>query len=652
VEKQGLGNPNPATREKLKPLSMKIYRIIYPVRPVITTIFLLWGSSALAIPSEPPALLTAAPAALPSTYPDSEAFAHRRQAIVDALAGNDLDQWRRGYFAGGDPGKYLPGAAMARLLVNPADPDALRLMNDARSPKENYHFAALNWARFLPLFGSTLTAETRATLAASAAKYTNYLKPSGTENHRTMNLAAANVIPHFLADATHFGGRPRSEAIDSARDQLRAYVKTLYVGGQGEWDSPTYLMFTVHGLLNIYDFSPDPETRLIAAAGLDLLVAGQALKYRDGIFTGPNQRGYYDRADQTAWLWWGGSTVPSSPDLKRWLFSIHPATSSWRPNATLTRIARKQLHDLPVTLANTRANYWFGQNIPIVPVTHRETLHLSRSFTLGSLSNGNGSQFTRIHLTATDGAAGPVALTGGHPRKSDHTGKKLDEVTYRDGGGRYDQTVQFGPLLVNLTRLPADETLDHVFVSLPRGAAPTEHPGRDGEGRRWVFRAGDTWICITPLGGTATITPPDLNPKEIAAREKTLSSGKSVAPLPSILRITGRPHLGFALLAVEASAHADASDLLAWMDQSYAIDATTFALDAVVGVTLPDGSSATIRHNPEADRATVTPALPAPTGTYGGPFVTLKDSILTVSDGTDGYRVDFTGQLPAYQPIK
>ena len=589
-------------------------------------------------------------------YPDEPAVQERRAALLSALATNDLDTWRRGYFTGGDPGKYLPGPAMAKLLADPADPAALRLMNDDRSPREHYHFAALNWSRFIPLFGDKLTPATRATLEAEAARYTAYLTGGGTENHKTMWLLAANLLPQFF---THerFSGRPRGEAAAVAKEQLRAYIKNLYVGGQGEWDSPTYLMFTVHGLLNIYDFSPDPETRLIAAAGLDLLVAGQALKYRDGLFTGPNQRGYYDRAytsiaDQTAWLWWGGSTVPSSPDLKRWLFSIHPATSSWRPNATLTRIARKQLHDLPVTLVNTRANYWFGQNIPIVPDTHRETLHLSRSFTLGSLSNGNGSQITRIHLTATDGAAGPVALTGGHPRKSDHTGKKLDEVTYRDGGGRYDQAVQFGPLLVNLTRLPADETLDHVFVSLPRGAAPTEHPGRDGEGRRWVFRAGDTWICITPLGGTATITPPDLNPKEIAAREKALSSGKSVAPLPSILRITGRPHLGFALLAVEASAHADASDLLAWMDQSYAIDATSFALDAVVGVTLPDGSSATIRHNPEADRATVTPALPAPTGTYGGPFVTLKDSILTVSDGTDGYRVDFTGQLPAYQPIK
>jgi hypothetical protein len=614
-------------------------------------------SFAAAPAAEPPAPLAAAPAAHPATYPDEAAFAERRAALLAALATQDLDQWRRGYFSGGDPGKYLPGPAMAKLLANPADPDALRLMNDARSPKEHYHFAAINWARFLPLFGDKLTPETRATLAESASRYTAYLSPSGTENHRTMSLVAANVIPHHLPEAARFSGRPRDEAIAAAKNLLRSYVKNIYRGGQGEWDSPTYLMFTVHGLMNAYDFSPDPEVRLLAAAGLDLLVAGQALKHRDGIFTGPNQRGHYDRAhasiaDQTAWLWWGGSTEPAPEQLRRFFYAIHPATSTWRPNATLARIARKDLPGLPVTLRNARANYWFGLQQPIAPDTYRETLHLSRSFTLGSLENGYGSQFTRIHLTTTNGASGPLALTGGHPRKSDHTLKRLEEVTYRDGGGRYDQAVQFGPLLVNLVRVPDDEPVNHIFVSLPADLTPTAHPGRsDTEPSRWVLRMGDAWVCVVPLGGAASVTPPDLNPKEIAAREKAAAAGKPVPPLPSILRITGRPLLGFALLAAEASAHADADSFLAWMDNAYRIDSTSFATTAAVEVTLPDGASHTVRHTPDAMRAVVEPALPAPAGTYGGPFVTLRDSVLTVTDGTTGYVVDFSGDLPVYRPL-
>ncbi len=617
-----------------------------------------WSFAAAVPPPAPPAPLAAAPAASPSTYPDETAFAARRAALLEALAANNLDQWRRGYFSGGDPGKYLPGPAMARLLRDPADADALRLMNDERSPREHYHFAAINWARFLPLFGNKLTPETRATLAERAARYTDYLQPKGTENHRTMSLVAANVIPHHLPEAARFGGRPRDEAIASAREQLRSYVRNIYRGGQGEWSSPTYLMFTVHGLLNAYDFSPDPEVRLLAAAGLDLLVAGQALKYRDGIFTGPNQRGHYDRAhasiaDQSAWLWWGGSTEPAPEQLRRFFYAIHPATSTWRPNATLTRIALKaELPGLPVTLRNTRANYWFGLQQPVAPDTYRETLHLSRSFTLGSLENGFGSQITRIHLTATNGSAGPLALTGGHPRKSDHTQKRLDELSYRDGGGRYDQAAQFGPLLVNLSRIPDDEPVDHVFVSLPAGLTPTAHPGRsDTDPARWVLRLGDAWVCIVPLGGAATVTPPDLNPREITARERAVAAGREPAPLPSILRITGRPLLGFALLAAEASAHADAEAFLAWMDNAYRIDATSLASAATVELTLPDGASHTVRHAPDATRAVVEPPLPAPAGPYSGPFVTLRDSVLTVTDGGSGYVVDFTGESPVYRPL-
>jgi hypothetical protein len=596
-------------------------------------------------------------AELAGAYPDESGFAERRARILPALTQNDLDQWRRGFFAGGDPGKYLPGPAMARLLADPADADALRLMNDARSPKENYHFAAINWARFLPLFGDKLTPETRAALAASASRYTNYLRPSGTENHRTMNLVAANVIPHHLPEAERFGGAPRTEAIASARDQLRSYVKALYRGGQGEWDSPTYLMFTVHGLLNAYDFSPDPEVRLLAAAGLDILVAGQALKYRDGIFTGPNQRGYYDRpyasiADQTAWLWWGGSAPTDDADLRRWFYTIHPSTSSWRPDAVLTRIARKQLPGLPVTYRNTRANYWFGQQIPQVPDTYREHLHVSASFTLGSLESGFGSQINRIHLVTTNGAAGPLALTGGHPRKSDHNAKRLDELTYRDGGGRYEQAAQFGPLLVNLARLPDDEPVDHAFVSVPEGVTPIEHPGRTaGSAARWVLRVGDTRVLVTPLGGSAALTPPDLNPKQIAAREKAAAAGKAPAPLPSILRIVGRPLVGFALLAAEASAHPDDDAFLAWADATHRIDSAALATEGAVTVALPDGASHTVRHVAGADRAGVEPPLPAPAGPFSGPFVTLRDSVLTLTDGQAGYVVDFSGDLPVYRPL-
>ncbi len=584
-------------------------------------------------------------AADPQTYSDGAGFKQRRQELITALATNDLSKWRRGYFAGGDPGKYIPGPAMAKLLLNPDDAEARQFMNDARSPKEHYHFAAINWARFLPVFGSALTPETKHTLAAEAGKYSAYLNLGGTENHKMMNLCAAAVLPEYL-EGGRIANKDKEAALREAKEKLRAYVKGLYAAGQGEWDSPTYLMFDLHGFLNIYDFSSDPEMRLIAAAALDWFTAAYALKYRDGIYCGPNQRGYYDQAmqsiaGQTGWLWWGSSVKPES--AASFNYAIHPSTSSWRPNAALTRIARKELPGLPVTLENTKPNYWFGQGIPPKAGEYPETLHIAKSFTMGSIWQGFGSQITRFQLVA-NGPAGPLALTGGHPRKSDHTGKKLDEITYRDGGGRYDQSAQAGPLYISLSRIPDDEPLDYTFVSIPDGVKP------ERIGDRWIFRMGDAWACVVPFGGKSEIGAPDMNPKEIASREKAASKGETPPPLPPILKIFGRPS-GFAVIAAEGKDFQDPAAFAKWSEENYQFDTKKFRGDVEVGVAIKGMEPIVVRHDAQSGIAQTTGIKPPGGAIYSGPFVKLDKCLLEVSDGKSGYAVDFSGDLPVYRAL-
>ena len=160
-----------------------------------------------------------APASNPATYPDEKGFQKRAGIIVEGLATSELAQWRRGYFTGGDPGKYLPGPAMAKLMRDPDDAQARRFMNDERSYREHYHFAAVNWARFLPLFGDALTPETKTKLAQQAGRFTAYLNGGGTENHKTMWWTSANVLPHYLQ-----GGRlalkDKDDALAEAKRQL------------------------------------------------------------------------------------------------------------------------------------------------------------------------------------------------------------------------------------------------------------------------------------------------------------------------------------------------------------------------------------------------------------------------------------------------
>jgi hypothetical protein len=206
------------------------------------------------------------------------------------------------------------------------------------------------------------------------------------------------------------------------------YVKGIFAGGNGEWDSSTYIMFTMNGLMNIYDFSPDEEARLIAKAGLDWFSTAYALKYRDGIFAAPHQRGFAHQphgtiSDQTGYLWFGSNAPITPQDTRGWRYTSHPGTSGYRPNAVIVNLARKDLPGLPATFRNTKPNYWgtTGGN-PRRSVYH-ETVHLGETFTLSSLWNGHGGQISRMSLII-DSPEGGVAFSGGHPRRSDNNGNR------------------------------------------------------------------------------------------------------------------------------------------------------------------------------------------------------------------------------------
>lgn len=595
----------------------------------------------------------AAPSSSPLTYPDEAGFARRRDVVLQALTLQDLGTYRRGYFSGGDPGKYLPGHAMARLLVNPGDADAVRFMNDDRSYKEHYHFAAVNWARFLPLFGDTLTPETQQKLAEEAFRYGAYLKHGGTENHKTMWVMAANVLPHYLAGGRGLSHTGRDEALRIAQGKLRDYVKGLYMAGSGEWDSPTYTMFTLHGLLNIYDFSPDEQSRLLAKAGLDWIMAYYALKYTDGLFCPPNQRGYYDRAwasiaDQTGYAWWGGEAALEPEQAKGWRYSIHALTTSYRPNLVTTRIARRELPTLPVELRHSKPNYWYGLNQPPRPNVYQQTLYMDRAFTMGSLWRGHGSQISRLGI-AIRTPTGPVLVSGGHPRRSDHEGRKID-FGYADGTGRYTQSAQVGSTYLCLAQTPEDDPVDYCYVTL----TPDAKVVSSGPWQMWAV--GDVTVAVRGIGAEATVGVTDLSDKQIADNEKEEAKGKPAKHVPKpLIRVPGR-RAGF---VIEVLATADAQAAGAMLKASE-LDDAALAQDMRFTYRTPGGKRIEMAFNPDPDgdrhadrHAAVTVDGEAMAfddwPIASGPYVHQRPGWLCVEDGTQGFEVDFTGEWPVYR---
>jgi hypothetical protein len=566
-----------------------------------------------------------APASDPRAYPYEDGFQARAKLVVDGLAPIDPVRWRQGWFKGGDPGKYLPTVCMAKLIVNPDDQVARQYMNDDRSYAETYHFAVINWARFLPLFGEALTPETRKKLADAHGRGNRYFDQAGTENHKIMWLAAANVMPSYV-EGGRFSGCGIDEALARAKKGLREYVKALYLAGQGEWDSSTYLMFDLHGMLNIYDFSKDPETRLLAQAALDWYVAGYALKYRDGVYTAPNQRGYPGTplatiSDWTGWLWWDSRVPVTTNETKAFLFTMLPATSGWRPNSVLCNIARKDLPGLPVEQRNTKPNYYYGQGLKPEAGRYSETVYVAPKFTIGTLWNGHGSQTTRFMVAvATD--KGPVTFTGGNPRQSDHTGAKTG-IGYADGNGRYTQFAAMGPTVMALSRCPDDDTeAAYSFLRLPDGVEPKESNG-------WqTMDVGGVTVALYPLGGKAEV-----------ARTEPDKKGNAIR----FIKIPGR-NTGF---VVHVGDSGDLARIKVADDGFTGRDGRVMKMKFVPA----DGGDA---HGNRFAEVSIDgkPVSPGEWRIYGGPFVTQSPGVLDVTDGKDGYTVDFTGDMPVYRARK
>jgi hypothetical protein len=579
------------------------------------------------------------PSSSPLTFPDEAGFQARKQIVLEGVADNNLNTWRRGFFTGGDPGKYLPGHAMAKLMLGHDDPDIVRLYNDNRSVREHYHFAAMNWGRFLPIFGPhILTEEKQAELAERAAAYTAYHSGGGTENHVTQWRTQLPVLPHYLAGNGSIGRRSKEDVLHIGKEWLRNYVRGIFQAGNGEWDSSTYLIFTMNGLLNIYDFAKDEEVRLIAKAGLDWFTTAYALKYRDGIFTAPLQRGFVDRphgseTDQTGFLWFGSNAPLTPADTRGFRYTVHAASSGYRPNEVLFNLATKNLPGLPVTFHNTKPNYWGTTGSPR-PSVHHETFHISQTFSLGTLWNGQGSQISRMGLVV-DSPEGGVPFSGGHPRSSDHNGNKTG-IGFGSGHSRYTQAMQADNTHISLSLSPEDEEHDYAFFRIPNDTTlePVDVDGLTW----WTRRIENTLVAVLPItDGVPEIT--------------THGEGRRMV---TFLKIPGRT-AGFVLHVLEDVEE----DGIAAALTGAQLDTARLADEKIIAFKTPAGQTLRMRFNPDdngdrhaarAPHAEIDgePVTFGQRPVYDGPFVHQADGILTVNDGNQGFVIDFTGDLPVY----
>jgi hypothetical protein len=632
----------------------------------------------------------------PATFPHEADFRQRAERIIAQLANDDLGRWRRGYFKGGDPGKYLPISAWAQLIRDAEDPEPRRYLNDKRSPSEHYHFAALNQVRTLGLFDWALTEATKQRTAEYAANYSIYLGAPGTENHKVMSRLPVLALVDVLPGDSEIGKRSRAEAHAITLAWLKDWVRGLYTYGMGEWESTTYHMFCLNSLLNVYDFAEDPEARAWAAAGLEYLTAAVAQKYRDGIASGPSQRGMSTRpfrtyTGQEQWLWYGARIIPERTGFR---FAMHAALSTWRPNAVLSALGTKQFNGdfLPFEAKNSKPNYWLGLGIPPQKNVTQETLWVDKSFTLGSLWSGWDpfGQTNRWQLTCIGNPA--IAFTGGQH----YSGRN------REGLGRFDQTLQYRDALIVLSRVPTESEwqaqAERRFAvvlregqkirTLVKDPQQGDHPQLHYETRQireedraewvrdfvekelaqappysffrlppaaptpinvegvWLFQLSESYLAVTGLGDAGKIgtLPPSAKAVQRAKKRGRVALGEAALLFE---RPADGEHFGFVVQVANKSDYPSMSAFRAALNQPE-VDHQL----GEVALLARDATPLRLRWQPGGGRGAAwvnnVPVDFADWAVMSSPALFVDQGVLRVFDGVAGYQIDVTGANPVW----
>jgi hypothetical protein len=485
-----------------------------------------------------------------ATCPDTGlpvfSYAVEGEEILSPYTGRRFRQGNTGYFGpkardaegritqfGGDPLKFDLPPVLGRLLMQPDDAAARAFIEIPGNLCQQYHFAAVHWVRGYGLLAERLSETWRRAIADAVAVYREDRRPSdgsrehaialstahdlvgedgdyvlggnpvdgGTENHKTMWRTSGLLYARWFGADGVVSGHPAPRAAARIQERLADFLRRLAITGNGEYDTTIYTLHAILGFLNVHDFSPDAQDRLIARLTLDYYVATYGLKCFDGWLAGASKRGGSDGvtlSDTDLFLSryapQAGLAVPADR-----LAPVQQATSTYRPNRVLYNIMTKQV-PLPFSAQIARPSYHMDRaNVS------QETFYCHADYALGSIALGevdNPGQQTVWNLL-TRGPNGTLAIGGGHPafggimghsahdQVLQHRGTLLLLTGPRDSGD-WQELAWDLPAHAHWTlRATAAET----WLYLPKTAAV------QSVAWGWLVDAGSAWVGILPLGG-------------------------------------------------------------------------------------------------------------------------------------------------------
>ncbi len=652
-----------------------------------------------------------APSVCPDTGKEVLTWALKGETIRSPYTEREYIQGDTGYFGpkrknesgeitafGGDPLKHSLAYAIARFTLDKDDEMLREYLGFYGSLRQQYHFAAVNWGRFWPLFHEEMGDAWNQSFLDAVAAYKETTRPSdgyrkntpirhpknlvgnlkehlgggGTENHRTMWRATALLYAQILPEGSLISGYDLNTAHSAVNDVLTRYVSGLYVVGSGEYSSSIYYPYSFRGFSNLFDFSPKAETRELAKTAIDFYVATYGLKVFNGMQTGAQRRGYPDshswnEMDRHLWAWFGAGTRPVKSDSLD--TTIHQITTAYRPNKLISALTRKEVA-LPFEAWINHPVYDMS-----APDHHLEYYYCDEEFSLGSVQlshiNNSGQQTTWV-LALRGDSGDTVTVTGGQPR-----------WIQRGGHSPYDQYVQHKNTLLYMmdqsapgiySNLPEtlesyDQILGHLAYDRYNGRAgllrEIEPPQGDDE-EEWraflksgkhfagtwlwlpkrdldiervdteavVFRSGKSRVFLYPFDGDPMVLEPSTSKWSFSGRKDPLRRLES----DRLLIIPGAPS-GFAMEVVSANASDPNEFSRSRLDTSEIGEGRT-------AFTLDDGrllelfyQGTLLRPEAKLEGNSLIPDAWQGRGHIDSPYLKIKDGVMTVSDGTESYRV-------------
>ncbi|NRA52228.1 MAG: hypothetical protein HRU12_24120, partial [Phaeodactylibacter sp.] len=423
--------------------------------------------------------------------------------------------------------------------------------------------------------------------------------------------------------------------------------------------------------------------------------ATTALKLVDGHIAGGMKRGYLPNtgSDKMERLFWGYFDDVSR-DMSDAVTTVHQATTKYRPNAIITKIARGEV-DLPYEARMTRPFYHMDRKNGF-----QESFYRSHTFGLGNvyMSIVDNPNQQMVWSLIIKGDNGPLGFTGGQPLRLTTSGhspytqtlhskntllllsepSELDEKDHPEFD-IYDKRLNPWHLpdsaqarkfelanrwkyatepLAPVTK-PADDELQAFWeqkkysaaswLLIPRGVSLAEETDQ-----QFILKALNTWVAVWPVGQDHFIIDASVEALE-KVKDKTW---KNVLRNYQVLVVTGQKS-GYALEVIEGEGHPDLASVKKTLQKA---DLETEGLkksghqltyQSTLGEKLemtyrPDRLKAYGRINgtPLDFENWIGDAV------YDSPYLRIGQGTMEVEDGKEGYRMTFKGEQPVYSELK